>query len=174
MSSKKALFWCACILGLISVAGRVQASTLGLDESPGAGSVLYSGSQLIQGNGASAVMLSLPSAGELFLTLTDLNFPDPFASLKFALTNAQTALVGLTDAGTMTFSAASPTTLYANVFATTQPTTDLGLYNLTVTFVAQVGLPATGGLLASVTLIAMALELVWRRRAQTTVTTAVA
>jgi hypothetical protein len=176
MKRSRLLFWCVCVLSLIPVVGRVQASTLGLSASPGSGSVLFSGSELIQGNGANAITLSVPGAGELFLTLTDLNFPDPFASLNFSLSNAQTALFGVIEPGSVSLGVAGPATLYADVFATTQSGFDLGLYNLTATFVsaAPVNLPATGGLLTIVTMLAVGLELLCKRRTQTTVTTAVA
>jgi hypothetical protein len=167
---------CTLLFVAASINVEVQASSLGLDESPGSRTVLYSGSDLVQGSAADAVTLSLPGAGELFLTLTDLDFPDPFASLRFALTNAQTAIVGLSVAGATDIKVASPTTLYANVFATTQASSDLGLYNLTATFVsaAEVALPASGGLLGSVALPAMILAFLCRRRARTIVITGVA
>ena len=158
------------------IGGEVQASSIGLNESPGAPTVLYSGSDLVEGSAANAVTLSLPGPGELFLTLTDLGFPDPFASLQFALTSAQTTVMPLSVAGTTDMKVASATTLYADVFAATQAGSDLGLYNLTATFVsaAVVALPASGGLLGSVLLPAMALAFICRRRVRTIVTTAVA
>jgi hypothetical protein len=176
MNRKTRVLGSALLLGAASIGATVEAATLGLDESPGARSVLYSGSELIDGSAADAITLSLPGPGELFLTLTDLNFPDPFASLQFAVTDARTALMGLTAAGTADFKVTSATTLYADVYATTQAGSDLGLYNLTATFVnaAPVDLPASGALLGGVALPGMALAFICRRRARTIVTTAVA
>jgi hypothetical protein len=176
MKRRNCLLWCPLLLGAASIGGEVQASSIGLDESPGSRTVLYSGSDLVEGSAANAVTLSLPGPGELFLTLTDLDFPDPFASLQFALSSTQTTVMALSVAGTTDIKVASPTTLYANVFAATQAGSDLGLYNLTATFVsaAEVALPASGGLLGSVALPAMALAFIYRRRARTIVTTAVA
>ena len=144
-------------------------------------SVLYSGAELVQGSRAGITALNIPSAGELFLTLTDLQFPDPFSSLKFDLTDTLSSKTALTNPGTLTLNLTGPATLYANVFASAGGSSNLGLYNLTATFLASSGvtaapvpLPATGGLLAAVTGLAALFELVGRRRTRTTVTTAVA
>jgi hypothetical protein len=166
--------WCA--LALVPMMPRAEASTLGVSSAASA-SVLYSDSELVQGSQASVATLSIPSAGELFLTLTDLKFPDDFSSLKFALTDTSTALVGLADPGTLTLNLTGPTTLYAEVFANAQGAADIGLYNLTATFLGNsspVPLPPSGLLLAGVSLLALLLNRLLQRRALTTVTTAVA
>jgi hypothetical protein len=170
------------LLGFLAVIGlgwhSAQASSL---TSTSSVSVLYSGAQLVQGSQAGVTALNIPSAGELFLTLTDLQFPDPFSSLKFDLTDTLSSKTGLSNPGILTLDLTGPATLYANVFATAGGSTNLGLYNLTATFLgssevtgAPVPLPATGALLAAVTSLAVLFELVGRRRTRTTVTTAVA
>jgi hypothetical protein len=170
------------ILSLIAVFGlgwqSGQAATL---TSTSSASVLYSGAQLVQGSLAGVTALSIPSAGELFVSLTDLQFPDPFSSLKFDLSDTQSTKTAMSNPGTLTLNLTGPATLYANVFAKAGGSSNLGLYNLTATFMgtanpagAPVPLPATGALLAAVTTLAALFELVGRRRARTTVTTAVA
>ena len=50
--------------------------------------VLASQSLLVQQSGANTTALSIPGAGELFVTLTDLQFPTSFASLQFEIGRA--------------------------------------------------------------------------------------
>lgn len=143
-----------CLIGALALAGGLSsanAAILGADSGDTA-SVLYSNSQMVQGAAANVATLTTPGAGELFLTLTDLDFPTSFASLQFALTDASAVLgSGLVDAGTvLTLDLTQPTTLYADVFALTKGQAGVGLYNLTATFLdsSPVPLPATGLLLA--------------------------
>jgi hypothetical protein len=106
-------------------------------------------------------MLKTPGAGELFVTLTDLQFPTSFGSLQFALNDASSTLVGTRDAGTMTIDLTEPMTVYADVFAATQG--GYGLYNLTATFESSssaVPLPSSAVSLASACLM---LLLFWLR-----------
>lgn len=108
-------------------------------------SVLASQSLLIEQSGANTTVLNIPGAGELFVTLTDLEFPTSFASLQYAVSNAAGAMVPLTNAGTLTtLNLTGPTTLYAEVFDTLGGTD--GLYNLTASFLsnsATVALPGS-------------------------------
>jgi hypothetical protein len=176
MNPNNATIWLLCLLGLAPIVGQVHASTLVATGGPASATVLYSGNELT-GSGANTVSLSIPSAGDLFLTLTDLDFPNPFAFLKFSLTDTHNALAGgLTNPGMLQLSLTGPTTLYADVLARAA-SGGPGLYNLTATFVssAPVGLPGSGELLGAVTALAVGLDLIWRRsRARATVTTAVA
>lgn len=139
-----------------------QATVMPPADTPSA-TVLSSNSPYVQGSAANVTTLLAPSAGELFLTLTDLDFPNPFASLQFSVTDAGGTLVNLTNAGTVTLDLTQPLTLYADVFATTQAGTRAGLYNLTATFLGSspVPLPASGLLLGSGLALAMAMA---RRR----------
>jgi hypothetical protein len=144
------------LAGSLIVTPRAKASTL-----PDT-TVLYSESPMVQGSANTLTTLSVPGAGELFLTLTDLDFPSPFSSLKFSLTDTAGALVGFADPGTLTLDLTKPTTLYADVVATTQAGTEAGLYNLTATFLgaSPVPLPASGLLLGG----GIALALIIKRR----------
>jgi hypothetical protein len=140
--------------------------------------VLYSNSELIFGSDTLSATLAIPSAGDLFLTVTDYQFPAAFASLDLQVTDASTTLLPLSAAGSYMLSVSGPETLYADVFATALPGgSDMGLFNLTATFlptVTQVPLPAGGLLLLTVTLAFACLRLRKRRGPQVTVTTAVA
>jgi hypothetical protein len=125
-------------------------------------SVLASESVLLQESGAMTTSLAIPGPGELFVTLTDLQFPTSFSKLNYAVSAAVGPPLAQTDAGMMTtLDLTAPTTLYANVFATVGAS-GAGLYNLTATFVSAVPLPGSLGLFASVALL---LGLRGRRRA---------
>jgi hypothetical protein len=119
-------------------------------------SVLSSQSLLVQGSAANDTTLNAPGAGELFLTLTDLQFPVPFASLQFALTDSNSTLVGMQGVGTMSIDLTTPMTVYADVFATTQ--NGYGLYNLSATFVSSSAVPAPA---SAVSLASGCMLLLW-------------
>jgi hypothetical protein len=137
------------VLALVVGTSRAHGATIGPDY--GTPSVIYSHSSLVQGSSAAVTALDLTGAGELFVTLTDLDFPEAVSSLDFSLSSSGTDLVGLADPGTLRLSVTGPVTLYADVFATAQADTGVGLYNLTATFLptATVPLPPAGLLLAS-------------------------
>ncbi len=142
---------CKAILGLLAAftlaLGYTEARASVLP-APADTSVLASQSELLQQSGAEAMTLSIPDAGELFVTLTDLKFPTSFASLDYAVSDAAGALIPLTSAGTlMTLDLTGPTTLYADVFATVGGSA--GLYNLTATFVSDTSTVALPGSVVS-------------------------
>ena len=116
-------------------------------------SLIFDASVLVQGDSATVDPLQIPGAGELFLTLTDLDFPSPFAALSLSIADAAGgSLATSAGAGTLTLEVSGPMTLYADVFTTPQGSTDLGLYNISATFVSAtpVRLPASGLLLAAI------------------------
>jgi hypothetical protein len=114
--------------------------------APSGASVLSSQSVLVTQaqNAADTTALDITGPGELFLTLTDLQFPTSFSSLQYAVSDAAATLVKSTAAGTLTMlDLTTPTTLYVNVFATVGAG-GAGLYNLTATFMSTaVPLPAS-------------------------------
>jgi hypothetical protein len=131
--SRKVLFGLLATFALALPYSGVQASML---SSTADTSVLASQSLLIEQSGANTTALSIPGAGELFVTLTDLNFPAPFASLQYALSDAAGTMVPLTNAGTViSLDLTGPTMPYANVFETLGGTD--GLYNLTASFLSN-------------------------------------
>lgn len=145
-----------CMLGAAPLAG---AAVLGADsaDSVGTPAVLYSQSSLVKGSVANVTTLYTPGPGELFLTLTDLDYTNTFGSLKFSLSNSTTALVGLAEPGILTLDLTQPTTLYADVFATAGGRSELGIYNLTATFLGASPVP----LPASVLMLGCGLLALW-------------
>jgi len=140
----------ACAAFLVN-APRAEAASI-VPNVGGPASVLYSQSQLVQGNQGQSMSIVVPSAGELLLTLTDLKFTSAFNALKFGISDSASALVGMADPGTLTLDVPGPTTLYAQVLASAQGSFNMGLYNLTATFLpgsSPVPVPASGWLLAA-------------------------
>jgi hypothetical protein len=137
--NRKAVLWLSGVLAAAGSISGAQASTLGAsgDSTP---VVLAYLTELEQGSQPSVTPLDVPSAGELSVTLTDMQFPSPFASLQFALADANSMLTMLSNAGTTTLDLTAPITLYADVFATSQ-TGGSGLYNLTAAFVPSSSVP---------------------------------
>lgn len=143
------------------------------DSSP---TVLLSKSVLVEGDDPSVMMIKVPAAGEIFATATDLAFPQPLEQLQFALSGTTGPLVSLSNPGTITLDVTKPMTLYAEVFAVAQDGPDLGLYNLTVTWMAgpmPVPLPASGWLLGAALAVGLGLVAMFRST-QATVTGGVA
>jgi len=139
--------------------GAVASNAPG--SSAGNVSVLASASVLMQESGSNTTSLVVPGPGELFVTVTDLQFPTSFASLQYGITDASGTILPLTAANTTTtINLTAPDTLYANVFATVGQG-GAGLFNLTATFVSAVPLPASLGLFAGGGLL---LTLMGRRR----------
>jgi hypothetical protein len=135
--SARAIWTLLSALALAVANAGAQASQLVSNSDT---SVLASQSLLLQQSGANATTLAIPGAGELFVTLSDLKFPTSFASLEYAVTDADGTLIPLTNAGTeMTLDLTAPTTLYADVFATLGG--NVGLYNFTATFVSSAPVP---------------------------------
>jgi hypothetical protein len=130
--------------------------------------VIYSGSALVTGSSSKMVTLQLPSAGELFLTLTDYNFTSPFASLSMGLMSGQSMVSQLALPGSVMYSdTTGPMTLYADVSWAAQGVLDAGLYNVTATFlpaVAAVPLPESGLLLVCCLGVALLLNFLFQRR----------
>src|SRR6202020_1895584 len=63
-------------------------------------SVLASESILLQESGATTTSLAIPGPGDLFVTLTDLQFPTSFSSLQYGVSTATGTLVAPVGAGT--------------------------------------------------------------------------
>ncbi len=102
-------------------------------------------SPLVHGYLASATPFSVPAAGTVTVTLTDLNWPTKLASLTFAATTPTAVLAGLASAGRTSFTVGSSGVYDAVVDAVASPQSflDLGWYSLTIDFTAAVPLPPT-------------------------------
>jgi hypothetical protein len=155
-----------------------HAGMLGADSVPGPQDVVASNSVLVVGDSSSITPLQLPGAGELFITLTDLNFPLTLASLDLSIAQGGSTLLGLSPAGTFNLQVSQATTLFADVFWDGQGSTDTGLYNLTATFIPATPVPLPGA--ATSLVAALGALLLWAKRrhsgsrAQETVTMLVA
>jgi hypothetical protein len=140
----------AVTLAALTVAATMpaaRASNLAASPEP-ADTIMYDQSDLVIGTQANEATLNLQGPGELILTITDAQFPNAFASLQIAVTDSAGALIGLTSADSVSLPISGPTTVYADVFATAQGSADVGLYNLTATFV-PVPLPQSWALFAA-------------------------
>ena len=164
-------------LALLPALQCADASTLNV-ASGAAPSLLYSGSmpgsRLVQGSSAIVTTIQVAEAGTLSFILTDEVFPATLSGLSFSVTNADASLGTMTGPGTMSMAISGPMTLYADVFATTQGTASLGLYNLQISFLADdddeddvtpVPLPPSGPLLGG--FLGLLLFGDWIRRGRT-------
>lgn len=142
----------------LGVATVSQAAPISDDANE---TVLLNGPVMVQKtiNYNVATPLTITGAGQLSVTVTDENFP-AFASLQFALADANGALVPLAGSGTTeTLDLTQPSTIYVDIFATTQ--SGYGLYTIDASFDgvgSPVPLPPSALLLAA-GLLFMAMKL---------------
>jgi len=122
--------------------------------------LLVSRSELVVGDDPSVTMIDVPGPGELLLTTTDLDFPNPLAELQLDVIGPTGPLMSLSGSGTLTLDVTKPETLYAEVFPVAQDGPALGLYNFQASLVAvaPVPLPPSGLLLGGVVLLGVALR----------------
>ena len=107
--------------------------------------------QVVQGQLALAQPFTVPGAGTVSVTLTDLNWPAALASLTFAATTPTAVVASLSGAGQTSFTVGS-TGLYdavVDAVASPQALLNLGEFSLTVNFTAAVPLPPTSLLMLS-------------------------
>jgi hypothetical protein len=148
-------------LGLLAPGAR--AATLPTDPASAAATTasLFSisgdlpGSKLVLGSSAAVTTIRVDTAGTLSFILMDKLFPSALGALSFAVTDTSNALATMSGPGTLSMVVTGPMTLYADVFATAQGTTNTGLYNLQVSFApaVPVPVPASGLLLAAAAIL---------------------
>lgn len=140
----------SAVLIVLSVWSRAEAGMLGGESTDSSSLVLYNDPTLVEGTAAKVIAIKVPSPGDLQLTLTDEGFTSSFASIQFGVTEPDAVLSALTGPGTLTVDLTKPTTLYAEVFAVTQGSMGVGLYDLKATLLttSPVPLPQTSWLLA--------------------------
>jgi hypothetical protein len=151
----------AALLALGMIAKGAWAATLPASPASASTASLFSlsgdlpGSKLVLGSSASVTTIQVDVAGTLSFTLIDKLFPSALGALSFAVTDATTALATMSGAGSLSLSVSGPMTLYADVFATAQGTTNTGLYNLQVSFAptVPVPVPASGLLLGAAAIL---------------------
>jgi hypothetical protein len=113
--------------------------------------ILLVATPLVQGSLASATPFSVPGAGTVTATLTDLAWPAKLASLTFAATTPTSVLASLPGPGQVSFNTSAQGIYSAVVGAVASPSgfLDLGWYSLTIGFAPAVPLPASAWLLLS-------------------------
>lgn len=127
-----------------------------------AGEVMYEGLGFMQGTQTVTDSLTLASPGTLTVTLSNMAWPEPLASLNLMLTSAN-GMLGheMMGGGTETFNVSSGNVL-AQWFGTAQGPLNAGVYGVKIEFqpsVSTVPLPTSIALLLSG--LGM---LVWQRR----------
>jgi hypothetical protein len=135
------------IAALLAAGPLAQAATLA---APGTvTTTLYSESEFVQGSKAMVIPIQLTEAGTLTIDVTDMTFPIDFASLSFQIASASSTMAKMSAPGVLTLTISGPMTLYADVFATAQGPSDVGLFNLHAQFsgAGSVPLPGSGVLL---------------------------
>lgn len=112
---------------------------------------LFQSTTMVTSANINLTELDLTTPGTLSVSLTDLDWPSALNALSFTLFDA-THVVGTQGSGTWTFDIASPSTLFASVFAAPDSSAKAGLYNVQISYLATaapVPLPATAWFLLS-------------------------
>jgi hypothetical protein len=108
-------------------------------------------SPIVYGSLASAKPFSVPGAGTVTVTLSDLGFTAKLASLTFSATTSTAVVTSLPSAGQTSFTVGAAGLYAAVVDAVATPTgsLDLGQYSLVIGFTAAVPLPPAALLMLS-------------------------
>lgn len=131
-------------------------------------SLLVIQGELVQGQLALAQPFTVPGAGTVNVTLTDLGWPAPLASLTFSATTPTAVMASLPSAGQTSFTVGGTGVYDAVIDAVASPQAllNLGEFSLNVDFTAAVPLPAASLLMLS-GLGCLALFLLGRTRGET-------
>jgi hypothetical protein len=138
------------ILLVAPVTGRAQ--TVQADAADSRPVTLLDCSNLITGRHTTLESFLVPLAGTVTITLRDLVWPDPFATLSLALTDSHATLAQLAAPGAVSFDVSGPGKYFAFVFGQAQGALNMGLYSIHVSLapsVAPVPLPAAAWLMLS-------------------------
>ena len=151
MKIRGILFAMACIAGLTAAAPGARASE-----------VLYDSIGFLTGQQSGSESFTVDGPGTLVVTLSDLSWPMPLASLDMLVSTPQSVLGPETGPGTETFHITAAENIIAQWFGTAQGSMDAGVYGLKVewTPTSTVPLPASLALFASGLLL-----MAWQRRA---------
>jgi hypothetical protein len=127
-----------------------------------AGEVLYDGSGFLQGTQSFIESFNLPSAGTLTITMSNVNWIEPLASLNLVLSSPNGKLGPEMAAGTSTFAVQSGE-VSAQWFGTAQGPLNIGVYGVKIEFQPAAGIPVP--LPTSIALLLSGLVLLfWQRR----------
>ncbi len=135
------------------------------DSAPYDDSVIYAGAGFMRGTQSFADTFNLQSAGTLTVTLSDVAWPVPLASLNLVL-NSSDGILGPVMGGnsTSTFNIAAGGDVTAHLFGTAQGPLDAGVYSMIISFQPSA---TTVPLPTSVVLLLSGLGLLlWQRRAR--------
>lgn len=136
------------VLGVLLAGGAiatVQAETL-------PGTMLFQSTTMVTSANINMTELDLSTPGTLYVSLSDLGWPNALSSLNFSLFDAMHAVTGTATSYGWSYDITSPSTLFGAVFATPDAAAKAGLYNVQINFqssVAPVPLPAAGWFLLS-------------------------
>lgn len=128
-----------------------------------ASTVMYEGLGFMQGTQTFTESLTLASPGTLTVTLSNMAWPEPLASLNMMLTSANGMLgYEMSGNGTETFNVNSGNVL-AQWFGTAQGALNAGVYGVKIEFQPTIGTPVP--LPTSIALLLSGLALLmWQRR----------
>jgi hypothetical protein len=130
-----------------------------------ADTVLYDGVGFMRGTQSFSDSFNLTAPGTLTVTLSDVVWPQPFASLNLLLSSDNGTMGPEVGAGTYSFNIATSGNVFAQWFGTAQGPLNAGVYSLKIDF--QPGTPVPLPTSAVLLLSALAL-LLWQRRAENT------
>ena len=126
-----------------------------------ASQVLYNGIGMITGQQTVTDSFSVSGPGTLTVSLQDMSFPNPLASLNLLVGSTQSLLGPETGAGTASFKISGAEQIYVQALATAEGPLDSGVYGLDVMFAPTAPVP----LATSITFLVSGLMLfAWQRR----------
>jgi hypothetical protein len=126
-----------------------------------ASQVLYDGIGMITGQQTVTDSFSVSGPGTLTVSLQDMTFPTPLASLNLMVGSTQSLLGPETGAGTVSYNITGPEQIYVQALATAEGPLDAGVYGLNVMFTRTAPVP----LATSIAFLASGLTLfAWQRR----------
>ena len=142
-------------------------SSLALASPAWSGSVLLSDSSLVTGNQSNVFSFDAPGPGTVSVQLTNIDWPQPLASLSFVAATGSKVLASWSDPasqsqGNLTFQVPGGGRYFADISATAAGGLDLGVYSFTIQFSpATTGVPlgASGGFLLCGLLLLLGLSL---------------
>ncbi len=148
------------LLGIMTAMVITTAAFAASSRDASAGEVLYDNVGFLQGQQSFSESFQLSGPGTLTVTLSNIAWPQPLASLNMTVSTPSGLLGPEMGAGTDIFKIGGPETVYTQWFGAAQGPLGLGVYGVKVNW-APVPLPTSIAFLLS----GLAL-LAWHRRAR--------